>query len=96
MLITSKLSGGAGEYLATEKRVNKRWQDVKERVAENYNANIQIIFTSPKKKVKILQLYPNINFARTRESTRTHVTYRRHSASWVIKMLRYKEVNQTK
>lgn len=50
MLITSKLSGGVGEYLATEKRVNKRWQDVKERVVENYSANIQIIFTSPKKK----------------------------------------------
>ena len=50
VLITNKLSGGVGEYLATEKRVNKRWQDVKERVAENYSANIQIIFTSPKKK----------------------------------------------
>lgn len=49
VLITSKLSGSVGEYLATEKRINKRWQDVKERVAENYNANIQIIFTSPKK-----------------------------------------------
>lgn len=93
VLITSKLSSGVGEYLATEKRVNKRWQDVKERVAENYSANIQIIFTSPKKKVKILQLYPNMNFARTRESTRTHVTYRRHSVSWVIKILRYKEVS---
>lgn len=52
VLITNKLSGGVGggEYLATEKRVNKRWQDVKERVVENYSANIQIIFTSPKKK----------------------------------------------
>ena len=50
VLITNKLSGKVGEYLATEKRVNKRWQDVKERVVENYNANIQIIFTSPKKK----------------------------------------------
>lgn len=93
VLITSKLSGRVGEYLATEKRINKRWQDVKERVAENYNANIQIIFTSPKKKVKILQLYPNMNFARTREGTRTHVAYRKHSVSWVIKILRYKEVN---
>lgn len=93
MFITSKSSGGAGEYLATEKRVNKRWQDVKERVAENYNANIQIIFTNPKKKVKILQLYPSMNFARTRESTRTHVTYRRRFVSWVIKILRYREVS---
>ena len=50
VLITNKLNGGVGEHLATEKRVNKRWQDVKERVVENYNANIQIIFTSPKKK----------------------------------------------
>lgn len=52
VLITSRLSGEGrgGEYLATEKRVNKRWQDVKERVVENYSANIQIIFTSPKKK----------------------------------------------
>ena len=93
VLITSKLSGEVGEYLATEKRVNKRWQDVKERVAENYNANIQIIFTNPKKKVKMLQLYSNMNFARTRESTRTHVTYRKRSVSWVIKILHYKEVN---
>lgn len=93
VLITSKLSGGVGEHLTTEKRVNKRWQDVKERVVENYSANIQIIFTSPKKKVKILQLYPNMNFARTRESTRTHVTYRKRSVSWVIKILHYKEVN---
>lgn len=50
VLITSKLSGKVGEHLTTEKRVNKRWQDVKERVVKNYSANIQIIFTSPKKK----------------------------------------------
>lgn len=34
-----------------------------------------------------------MNFARTREGTRTHVTYRRRSVSWVIKILHYKEVN---
>ena len=34
-----------------------------------------------------------MNFARTRESTRTHVTYRRRFVSWVIKILRYKEVS---
>ena len=93
VLIASKLSDRVGEYLATEKRVNKkvarRQRTSSRELQRKYTNNIY----KSKKKVKILQLYPSMNFARTRESTRTHVTYRKRSVSWVIKILHYKEVN---